>query len=463
MSRKYYCLTLQELSLIICSMFLYGSELSLRSDKVLAIHIKTRNRKEEHAYRTVFNCDSCYKTVLPERKNLFMQKILHTPEGVRDIYSAECEQKLALQQKLHTVIKSYGYRDIETPTFEYFDVFSKEIGTIPSRELYKFFDREGETLVLRPDFTPSVARAAAKYFLNENMAIRLTYLGNTFVNNSSYQGRLKETTQIGGELIGDKSADADAEVIALVVQMLLSAGLQEFQISIGHVGFFQALVSEAGFSASLTDELKELITNKNTFGVQKLLSGQNISEQQKTAFASLTGLFGTEDALARAEELTDCAGALDAICYLRSIWETLKLYGVSKYVSFDLGMLSRYMYYTGIIFRGYTFGTGDAVIKGGRYDGLLGHFGKHAPAVGFVAVVDQLLSALSRQNVEQDIAGSHCMIIYENEKQAEAIAKASQLRQKGIDVELVRVSAERSRTDCRAYAKAQNCTLVVEL
>ena len=86
-------------------MFLYGSELSLRSDKVLAIHIKTRNRKEEHAYRTVFNCDSCYKTVLPERKNLFMQKILHTPEGVRDIYSAECEQKLALQQKLHTVIK----------------------------------------------------------------------------------------------------------------------------------------------------------------------------------------------------------------------------------------------------------------------------------------------------------------------------------------------------------------------
>ncbi len=392
-----------------------------------------------------------------------MQKILHTPEGVRDIYSAECEQKLALQQKLHTVIKSYGYRDIETPTFEYFDVFSKEIGTIPSRELYKFFDREGETLVLRPDFTPSVARAAAKYFLNENMAIRLTYLGNTFVNNSSYQGRLKETTQIGGELIGDKSADADAEVIALVVQMLLSAGLQEFQISIGHVGFFQALVSEAGFSASLTDELKELITNKNTFGVQKLLSGQKISEQQKTAFSSLTGLFGTEDALERAEALTDCEAALEAIRYLRSIWETLKLYGVSKYVSFDLGMLSRYMYYTGIIFRGYTFGTGDAVIKGGRYDGLLGHFGKNAPAVGFVAVVDQLLSALSRQKVEQEIAGSHCMIIYENEKQAEAIAKASQLRQKGIDVELVRVSAERSRADCRAYAKAQNCTLVVEL
>ncbi len=97
-----------------------------------------------------------------------MQKILHTPEGVRDIYSKECEQKLVLQEKLHAMIRSYGYQDIETPTFEYFDVFSKEIGTTPSRELYKFFDRDGNTLVLRPDFTPSIARAASKYFRNSH-------------------------------------------------------------------------------------------------------------------------------------------------------------------------------------------------------------------------------------------------------------------------------------------------------
>lgn len=392
-----------------------------------------------------------------------MQKILHTPEGVRDIYSRECEQKLALQEKLHTVIKSYGYRDIETPTFEYFDVFSKEVGTIPSRELYKFFDREGETLVLRPDFTPAIARAAAKYFLGGSIAVRLTYLGNTFINNSSYQGRLKETTQIGGELIGDDSADADAEIIALVVQLLLASGLRDFQISIGHVGFFRALTEEAGLDANVVDELKELITNKNTFGVEKLLSGLALSQRQKEAFSSLTRLFGTEEVLTEALALTDCPEALAAVRYLGSIWETLKLYGVSKYVSFDLGMLSRYMYYTGIIFRGYTFGTGDAVIKGGRYNGLLGHFGKDAPAVGFVAVIDQLLSALSRQTVTQEISGSHCMLIYDSEKQAEAIAKASELRGKGIDVELVRITAGRSREDCRSYAQAEHCTLVVEL
>lgn len=82
-----------------------------------------------------------------------MEQKLHTPEGVRDIYNSECKKKLAVQDKLHQLLHLYGYQDIQTPTFEYFDVFRKEIGTIDSRELYKFFDREGNTLALRPDMT----------------------------------------------------------------------------------------------------------------------------------------------------------------------------------------------------------------------------------------------------------------------------------------------------------------------
>ena len=126
-----------------------------------------------------------------------MERLLHTPDGVRDIYNDECERKLKLQNKLHEVLKGYGYRDIETPTFEFFDVFNKSVGTTPSKDLYKFFDREGNTLVLRPDITPSIARAVSKYFQQEKGEIRLCYQGNTFINNSSYQGRLKETTHLG--------------------------------------------------------------------------------------------------------------------------------------------------------------------------------------------------------------------------------------------------------------------------
>lgn len=392
-----------------------------------------------------------------------MQKILHTPEGVRDIYNKECEQKLLLQERLHSVIKSFGYRDIETPTFEFFDVFGKEVGTTPSRDLYKFFDREGNTLVLRPDFTPSIARAASKYLLGSGMPVRLTYLGNTFINNSSYQGRLKENTQIGAELIGEDSADADAEVIALVIQALKKAGLQEFQISIGHAGFFRALAEEAGFDDALMAELKDLIANKNTFGVEKLLSGCQTEEPVRRAFEALPKLFGGVESLDRAEELTSHPQALAAVARLREIYRILESYDAQQYVSFDLGMMNRYMYYTGIIFRGYTFGTGDAIVKGGRYDQLLGHFGQEAPAVGFVAVVDQLLNALNRQKISQPVSARHCIIIYRQEKLEEAVSRASELRRDGIDVELIRISETRTREACLTYAKEASCVLVVEL
>ena len=105
-------------------------------------------------------------------------QLLHTPEGVRDIYNEECEKKLELQNRLHKALKRHGYHSIQTPTFEFFDILGKKVGTIPSSELYKFFDREGNTLVLRPDITPSIARSAAKYFMDEDMPIRLSYMGN---------------------------------------------------------------------------------------------------------------------------------------------------------------------------------------------------------------------------------------------------------------------------------------------
>ena len=167
-----------------------------------------------------------------------MQRIFHTPEGVRDIYNGECSQKHRLQGDLRKVFLRYGYEEIETPTFEYIEVFSGEVGTIPSKDLYKFFDREGNTLVLRPDFTPSVSRACASYFSPDREVVTLSYTGQAFVNSSSYQGRLKETTQMGVERIGDSSPEADAELLAMTVECLLAAGLTEFQVSVGQVDYF---------------------------------------------------------------------------------------------------------------------------------------------------------------------------------------------------------------------------------
>ena len=167
------------------------------------------------------------------------KQLLHTPEGVRDIYAEECARKLAVEQKIQHVFGLYGYQSIETPVFEFFDIFKKERGSVGSQGMYKFFDRDNNTLVLRPDITPAIARCVSKYDREEEMPIRLCYMGNTFINNSSYQGRLKESTQLGAELIGDSTVDADAEILSMTVECLQKAGLKDFQLSVGHADFFQ--------------------------------------------------------------------------------------------------------------------------------------------------------------------------------------------------------------------------------
>lgn len=392
-----------------------------------------------------------------------IHKILHTPEGVRDIYNEECEKKLILEKYLRQVLNSYGYRDIETPTFEFFDVFSREVGTIPSRELYKFFDREGNTLVLRPDFTPSIARAASKYFMNEDHPIRLCYKGNTFVNNSSYQGLLKENTQLGAELIGDVTPEADAEIIVMVINTLQKAGLKEFQISIGHVQFFECLAQDAGLDEQTCEELMTLIRNKNNFGVEKLLSLQEIAPELEQCFAALPMLFGGEEVLQRALEMTRGRKASEAIIRLQEVFDILKIYEMDKYVSFDLGMLGNYNYYTGIIFRGYTYGTGDAVIKGGRYDKLLSHFGKDAPSIGFVVVLNQLMNAMARQKIDILPEKGRYLILYRKSDRKEAIEKAVDYRRQGKYVELQQIENGKTAQEDAFYMAAGSYAGVIRV
>jgi ATP phosphoribosyltransferase regulatory subunit len=381
------------------------------------------------------------------------RKLLHTPEGVRDIYNSECEKKLFLQENLHKQLKLYGYKDIQTPTFEYFDIFSREIGTIPSKDLYKFFDREGNTLVLRPDFTPSIARCAAKYYMDEDMPLRLCYVGNAFINNSEYQGKLKETTQMGAELIGDDSVDADAEMIVLVINSLLKAGLTDFQVEIGQIDFFKGLLEEAGVDEEIEVELRELISIKNYFGVEELLSELPISNGLKEVLFKLPQLFGSIDILRKAKELASNPCSIKAIERLESLYEVLRIYGLEKYVSFDLGMLSKYEYYTGIIFKAYTFGTGEPIANGGRYNNLLNWFGKESPSIGFVIMIDVLMSALMRQSKEIAVESNNTMVLYRKEQQKEAIQLAQYLRDNGKNVELVSMAKDKKLDDCIAYGK----------
>lgn len=364
------------------------------------------------------------------------KRLLHTPEGVRDIYGKEYAEKLSVESRLRESLHLYGYEDIQTPTFEFFDVFSREIGTTPSKELYKFFDKEGNTLVLRPDFTPSIARCAAKYFGEENIPLRFSYVGNTFTNTSNLQGKLKEVTQMGAELVGDASVEADAEMISLVVKALLNVGLKQFQITIGQVEYFKGLCEEAGLDEETELELRAFISGKNYFAAQELLLERGVQEPYQSRLLKVADMFGDMCSLKEAGEMVSNERSLKAVKRLEKLYEVLKLYNVADYVSFDLGMLSKYNYYTGVIFRAYTYGVGDAVVKGGRYDNLLKQFGKDSPAVGFAIVVDSILEALSRQKVEIEIQPAPRIIRYGYNNYAQLLVEVEALRSQGIAVSL---------------------------
>ena len=331
-------------------------------------------------------------------------KLLHTPDGVRDLYNEDYKKKLDIQEKLHQVFVNYGCLDIQTPTFEYFDVFSKQLGTTPSKDLFKFFDTEGNTVVLRPDFTPSIARCTAKYFDPENEPVKLCYMGNTFTNASKYQGRLKETTQCGVECIGDGSAEADAQMLAMVVDSLKAIGVEQFQISVGHAGFFDALLDAAELRRRQANKLRTLLDNKNFLDVEVFVEGLDVESRLKNLFLLLADFDITDEDLENAKKwAVDYPKVAKAIDSLEELNQNVKAKDIKQFISFDLGMISNYEYYTGIIFAGYTYGLGEPIVKGGRYDTLMSNFDKDAPAIGFAFVVDQLLQAVSvKKEVEED-------------------------------------------------------------
>ena len=392
------------------------------------------------------------------------QELLHTPGGVRDVYGEECARKLMEQDEVHKVLALYGFRDIDTPTFEYFDIFSKERGSVQSKEMFKFFDRGNNTLVLRPDVTPSIARCVAKYCREEEMQIRLCYTGRTYVNTSPYKGKLQEVTQVGAELFNDDTSDADAEMIAMMVECLLKSGLRDFQLEVGHADFFRGLVQEAGFSEKETQELRSLIVQKNFFGIEDLLDKLTVSTPLKEIFLKLPELLGDLKASASfIRERTKSERVLAVLERLEKIETILDMYGFLDYITMDFSMLSDYSYYTGVIFRAYTYGSGEALATGGRYDGLVGQFGKDAKAIGLAIVIDQLMLALTRQNVFKESALGGNILLYPQALRKKAVLMAEEYREEGKEIQMLRKSSKKSFEEYKEYACRRNASQIIYL
>lgn len=374
----------------------------------------------------------------------------HTPMGVCDILPDECVQKKEIESTIWSVFASMGYKEVELPTYEYYDVFANSGGQISQENMFKFFDERGRILVLRPEMTTSIARMAAT---KEDLSVlpkRYCYTGSVFRAEQTQGARQREFTQSGIELIGSYTPEADAEVIAAAIEAVLAVGIEEFSMEIGQVAFFNGLVEQAGLSHEETEKLRERIDSKDTLGICELTERLDIADDIKKLMIDLPSLFGSREVLDRAdvEGLNPVSKA--AIDNIRRIYDLLTLYGLEKYISIDLGMLQSIDYYTGSIFKGYTHGVGFPVCAGGRYDNLVGNFGKDAGAVGVAFGINRIMSALGRQKGEQ--AAAQTSVIYP-EHNAEGIAYdlAYSLRVNGCLVE--EYIGDGDYTDCEKYCE----------
>ena len=316
-----------------------------------------------------------------------MNVTVNTPEGTRDRLFAECQERRQVQARLTRLFRQRGFLEVSTPDIEFYDLFALSGSAIPQERMLKVADPSGKICVLRPD---PIARVAATKLKALPLPQRLYYEQTVYRDNPAHDGGSREVPQCGVELIGALGKKADLEMIATAIDALRACGAAQFHVELGHAGFFRDLAGRLPLEEGEREKMRALIEGKNFAALNKLLAPYG-GDPAAAALGRLSRLFGGAEVLEQAEAL---AGRTQAVDYLRALYDELSAAGYGPYVRFDLGMVHQIDYYTGVVFRGYVEGAGDAVLSGGRYDNLVGCFGRDTQATGFAVYVDNLARTL---------------------------------------------------------------------
>jgi ATP phosphoribosyltransferase regulatory subunit len=366
------------------------------------------------------------------KKSLLFEK----PQGVRDFLPDTAADKRQIEREISESFASWGYREIITPMFEYMDTFRMGIRGAEDR-VFKFVERSGKTVALRPDMTAPIARVAASLLKHSALPLRLSYTANIFRQQEAVAGRDTEFTQSGVELIGDPSPDGDAEMVALAASTLQTIGIEGFRIALGQVGFLHGVLEEQVADSSVREKLLAALADKDYVAFEQLVVKETV-EPTRSTLLQIPKLRGGVEVLAEAGQLTGSELALQALQNLAEIWHVLQIHGVTDYVQIDLSLLLGLNYYTGAVFEGYAPMMGFPICGGGRYDELVEKFGRQAPATGFIIGIERVLEILERNG--KFAPKQRVLLCYTLPEREQALRFAGFLRDRKIPVSALLVS-----------------------
>ena len=380
------------------------------------------------------------------------------PAGVTDILLDDAQLKHHVESSLREVIEAWGYVEAITPMFECYEVLLA--GGIDPEWMYKFSDPGGGIIALRPDLTTPIARVVATRLREAPKPLRLYYIENVFRRPDPKRGKQAELSQAGIELVGSSQPAADAEVVATAIEALQQLGIDDFQLNLGQIGFFQGIVEDTTLSEAEITVIKERLDRRDREELTRFLQARDLPEGKERLILEILTLCGGEEVIERASGLADNKTSEAALENLAEIYRILDDYHLADRVVIDLAEVRGFGYYTGLMFEGFSRSLGSSITKGGRYDDLIAKFGYPCPAVGCAFDIDRIRTIVQKEKLVA-LPKVDALVRFSREHRSEAYELAKTLRAQGKRAELE--VTDRSEEEAVAYARQKGMTELIVL
>ncbi len=317
------------------------------------------------------------------------------PSGTRDVLPDEMRELRAMTDRVRAVFEAAGYGEVTTPALEYEETFAREDrrhGADPATHpAYRLFDEQGHVLVLRPDMTIPIARVVATRYSHVEPPMRFCYVAHAYRGVRPQRGQSRELLQAGIELIGAPAPEGTAEVLSVLCAALDGAGLETYRVGVGDSSLYPELLTALGVGETPRDRILNALARGNFVDVEAEIRALELASADADLLLKVPRIRGGP------EVLNELPGALeDAATGMRALHRLLEPRVAGRLI-FDLGLVRSLGYYTGAVFQVYDPAYGVPIGSGGRYDELLGRFGRPLPAVGFGLNVERLHIALTSE------------------------------------------------------------------